>query len=576
MYHKYLSYFFLVVTYLLCNSNLHAQKSEKRDSSKIQVEQLIKDNNTEKAIVLALEQLEKASIKDLNEQIYWNAKVGKILRINQNYSKSLVYLSKVKKLSDQSKDSTKIANALFEIGSLNLLMYSLEVTKKQKFDVALKERDSAFSIFKNLIKNYSQIPNTEAILGKTYANLTGLYSYIQDHESADKMGEKAIEYFTKIKDTMSVIGVRSNLAISQVYRQEYEKAEQNYLEAIPLLKDTSNLKILNMKAIQYSNLSDLYERQGNYNKSLETLKKAHSLYNIHKEKYLNHTVSEIEAKYSKEKAIATEVKKRKEMQLFFSIIGAIALIILISGLILYRNSKLKAKNLALVLEKNKLEKLNEIEKIQNENSNKVIAATLDGRLKERKNISQILHNSVNSLLSSANLHLQVVKKKSSDSIDELEKSTRIINEASDKVRDLSHTLISDVLINFGLSYALEDLCEKYSNDQLTFSFHKGTYLVRLEQDFEIKINNIVEEIVNNIIKHSQATKASINLNQDQNQLIINITDNGIGFESSNELHEGIGINQIKARVKNLKGTISINSSNENGTNVIIKVPIVNR
>lgn len=573
---KYLSYFLIFAAICYCSSALYAQETEKKDSSQLKVELLIKENKAEEAIVLALAQLKDSQVKSLDNKIYWNTTVGKILRLNQNYAKSLNYLSEAKKLSDKTKDSSKMASALFEIGSLNLLIYSVQVTEKQKFDVALKERDTAFSIFNHLTKYYSSVPKTEAILAKTHANLTGLYSYLQQPKNAEKASKKAIVYFAKLKDTMSIIGLRTNLAISQVYRQEYKKAEQNYLEAIPLLKDTSNLKILNMKAIQYTNLSDVYERQGKFDQSLAAIKEAHNLYNIHKEKHLNHTVSEIEAKYSKEKAIRAEVKKRKEMQQLFSIIGVIVLVLLISGFILYRNSKLKAKNLSLVLEKNKLEKLNEIEKIQNENSNKVIAATLDGRLKERKNISQILHNSVNSLLSSANLHLQVVKKKSDQSIDELEKSTRIINEASDKVRDLSHTLISDVLVNFGLSYALEDLCEKYSNDQLIFTFHKQTYLIRLDQDFEIKINNIVEEIANNIIKHSKASKASIAIDQDQDFLIINITDNGVGFDLKDIHQEGIGINQIKARVKNLNGDITFNSTTNIGTNVTIKVPIVYR
>lgn len=575
MSNKYLSYYFIFAAIYCCSLTVYAQESI-TDSSKHKVEQLIKDHNTEEAIFLALEQLKKTPKKDIENRIYWNHKAARILRINQNYSKSFVYLTEAKKLSDQTKDSSIMANALFEIGSLNLLIYSDQVDKQQNFKTALKERDSAFSIFKHLVENYSSTPNTEAVLGKTYANLTGLYSYIQDHISADKMGEKAIEYFTRIKDTMSVIGVRSNLAISQLYRHEYQKAEKNYLEAIPLLKDTSDLKKLNMKAIQYNNLSYLYELQGDFKKSLVAIKKAYSLHDIHKEKHLNYTVSDIEAKYSKEIAINEEIKKRKNIQQLFSIIGIIALVILISGSILYRNSKLKSKNLTLVLEKNKLEKLNEIEKIQNEHSNKVIAATLDGRLSERKNISQILHNSVSSLLSSANLHLQVVKKKSDKSIDELEKSTRIINEASDKIRDLSHQLLSDVLINFGLTHSLEDLCEKHSNEQLNFTFHKETYLSRLDQDFEIKINNIVEEVVNNIIKHSKASKASISISQQQDQLLIHITDNGIGFASNKQIQNGIGINQIKARIKNLNGSITYHSTTNIGTHVLIKVPIIPR
>jgi signal transduction histidine kinase len=133
------------------------------------------------------------------------------------------------------------------------------------------------------------------------------------------------------------------------------------------------------------------------------------------------------------------------------------------------------------------------------------------------------------LLSAANLHLQASKSKiEGEAPMELTKTQDIIDEASVKIRNLSHKLISSVLLKFGLSFAIQDFCEKYSNSDLNINASIKN-VKRYEQNFEIKINNIVEEFVNNILKHSKATEAIISVLEFKKQLYISIQDNGIGF-----------------------------------------------
>lgn len=558
-----------------CIFSCHGQ-SVIEDSIQKKVEQLIQQNKAEEAINIAIEQLKIAEKKkDIPLQIKWNTKIGKILRNNQNFQTSFEYLTVAKELSIRTNDSLNIANSIFEIGSLTLLEYSKRIYEEQRLDVALDKRDIAFNSFTYLLENFDHIEGTENIFAKAYANLTGMYSYTQEYDKAETSAEKAIGYYQSLKDTLSIIGVKSNLAISQIFRKEYIKAEQNYLEALPLLKDTTNLKILNLKAVNLANLSDIYYAQEKFKLSRDYLAESQELYNIYSEKNSNKTIAEIEARYSEDKVRQEENQKRKQMQLWFGIFGLAALTIIISGLVLYRNSQLKAKNLSLVLLKNELEKLNQIEKLQNETQSKVLSATLDARVNERKQIAQVLHDSVSSLLSSANMHLQVIKKKSDGSIDELDKSQRILGEASDKVRDISHRLISAVLIKFGLEKATQDLCEKHSNGELSFEMECNSPIPRFDQDFEIKIHTIIEEFVNNIIKHSNASLARIELDHADNLLEISIKDNGVGFNSKEvENHHscGIGLNQIKARIQSLNGKLNILSKKFEGTKIFIEVP----
>ena len=205
----------------------------------------------------------------------------------------------------------------------------------------------------------------------------------------------------------------------------------------------------------------------------------------------------------------------------------------------------------------------------------MLTATLDARVTERKYIAQVLHDSVSSLLSSASMHLLVIKRKSKDNIEEIDKSRHIIREASDKVRDLSHKLISAILLKFGLVTATQDLCEKYSNSDLNFELKSEGEVPRFDQDFEIKLHNIIQEITNNIIKHSGATNATIVINYINDIIAIDIEDNGVGFDvKSTKSKNGVGLNLIKSRIKTLKGKFDISSTKKTGTKIHIEVPVI--
>jgi signal transduction histidine kinase len=126
-----------------------------------------------------------------------------------------------------------------------------------------------------------------------------------------------------------------------------------------------------------------------------------------------------------------------------------------------------------------------------------------------------------------------------------------------------------------LFYAVEDVCEKNSNSKLQVEYESSIEKEkRFTDEFEIKIFFIVSELINNIIKHSNASMAKISIDHYGNQLSIKVFDNGKGFDISkfNTL-EGFGINQIKSRINGMKGKINIDSKLDMGTIITIDVPI---
>lgn len=123
-----------------------------------------------------------------------------------------------------------------------------------------------------------------------------------------------------------------------------------------------------------------------------------------------------------------------------------------------------------------------------------------------------------------------------------------------------------------MGVAVQDLCEKLSNSNITFSSNAKN-IERFNQNFEIKMFNIINELVNNILKHSKAKNGTIKLEQLNGNLQIIVFDDGVGFDIKEiELKNGIGLSQVKARIQVLKGVINIKSTNE-GTRIFISVPI---
>lgn len=228
-----------------------------------------------------------------------------------------------------------------------------------------------------------------------------------------------------------------------------------------------------------------------------------------------------------------------------------------------------------VYQNDKLKRKNKQKDIQQKIQLNIINAGIDGQENERKKIASFLHDNINSLLSSVGLHLNAFSAQNDIKSEELLKAKSILEDAHDRLRDMSHELIPALLVRFGLVYALEDLCEKNTSSALQFKFTSSIpSSKRYNEKFEIKLYFIISELFNNIIKHSGANKAQISLHEKQNKLIIIVHDNGKGFDTEKLNQEGFGINRIKARIKKLKGSFTIISrpNESTGTSIKIKVP----
>ncbi|WP_230407965.1 tetratricopeptide repeat-containing sensor histidine kinase [Flavobacterium hydrocarbonoxydans] len=382
-------------------------------------------------------------------------------------------------------------------------------------------------------------------------------------------------YKPEKKDKTNTIVVYTLNGMYYTHNKDFEKAEDYFKKAIELgIKEDEKLDL----RFAYQEYIQFFCQTDNYKKAYETLR----LYNnvvdqlnqIEKEKTVNLAgmnlhVDEYKRQIDK---IGTEYKMKQQLlemeqsrnKRVVSLMLLIFIIVFILLYFYYQNNKLKQEN-----------KLNDIQRKIQLN---MINASIDGQESERKKIATFLHDNISAMLSSAGLHLNAFLKHNEIQSEEIIKTKEILKTAHDKVRDLSHELLPTLLVRFGLLYAIEDLCEKNSNSLIHFEFSSNIPIKkRYTEKFEIRIYFILSELFNNIIKHSQADKAIIILNETDGKLNISIRDNGKGFDTSKfNITEGFGLNRIRARIKKLKGTFSIKSKPDEGTVTKIKIPFPNK
>jgi len=219
----------------------------------------------------------------------------------------------------------------------------------------------------------------------------------------------------------------------------------------------------------------------------------------------------------------------------------------------------------------------ELQKIQAAYQKELLKATIEGQEKERKRIAQDLHDDIGAMLSTIKLSLvKILRGKSMDNgeTEKLLNTKDLIDETVNSVRRLSRDLLPATLDEFGLVHALQQLLEKIeSNSHLDIEFHHSVQAPRLDPTTELSLYRVVQELCNNIIKHSNATKIDISLKHEPQHLEIVVQDNGDGFVPSESSKSGasLGLKNIESRLSMINATINYDLVHSRGTKVLISM-----
>lgn len=477
-------------------------------------------------------------------------------------------------------------NSNFDLGKSYQKLFEGLISKQQSGAQELSKTDSINKIiykdstlyyYNRIVESADLSEPSAKFKARAYNNLSGIYIRDSLLDIAEDYALKSLEMKKLLNDQYSLaIGYN---ALSNVYylKQQYEDSKQALFDGLKSLENIKGERIDKLKAGLYLNVAYSMYRLKDYH-AYEYQKKSWELYDKLDEVENERVLTGIEAERNYEKGIQQGIMleeiKRQKVKRNTWILGISSFFIIVLLVFFLNQYKLRQKNLSLELSKQELIQQQKLEKIKAESQIRILNATLDGKESERKQIAETLHDSVSALLSSANLHLQACKTQFNGSTPiEVDKSQSIINEASQKIRDLSHTLVSSILLKFGLSFAIKDIAEKFSNSELKIDYDTR-YIQRYDQGFEIKLYNIIQEFINNILKHSHASHAKITLVEKKKKLHLIIEDNGQGFDV-NQIPEkdGLGINQIDARIQMMKGKFTIETAKGKGTKIIIELPV---
>lgn len=419
----------------------------------------------------------------------------------------------------------------------------------------------------------------------TCENNIGLYyRKKKDHINGLKYYRNALALSQKIDDQQGVAQYSANAAAALTDLNQLNEAEKIYREA---LKMADAQKLQKIRKQCYDGLANIYEKRGDFKNSLIYRKRfieiSDSLLNA--EKSLQ--ITEMETKYQTEKKEKENIKltienQKKELErakaaqyaaeqekiadermkwLIGIVAGAIVLILLIVFLLYRKQQKQRARYDAEIIHQ------------REEGLKAVITATEE----ERKRIAKDLHDGIGQQMGGLKIawqHLSgEIHSQSPQHFKRLTELTKILDDTAQEVRSISHQMMPRVLTEMGLVPALEDMLNKtFGNSKIEFAFEHYGIQGRLNERLEISIYRITQELVNNIIKHSGATRASVQLIRNAKNLVLIVEDNGKGFDSEKSAN-GIGLMNIQSRVNTVNGEINYEPSSGSGTVATIRVPL---
>lgn len=420
-------------------------------------------------------------------------------------------------------------------------------------------------------------------------------------------------------------------------KKQYQLAESRYFDSKENIKlaKSNYLKALNLKMGQQlapnldveilTGLANVYAREGKidsaslyYKKTENVLKKyrlapaAQLIYsnaiknfgqykpvsqdtlikNLEHEMHLRDTLNqmrlskitdELETKYrvtekqrelelaKKQQQLQTlEIKQQKQKN-WLIIIGSGIAALIFAGIVYLINQK---KERALIIYNAELNDLKKQHRID------IMNTLTDAQEQEKKRIAERLHDEVGAMLSIAKLNINTLKEDvfaaDSDADKKLQVTKNLMRDISDTVRNISHNLMPIALEKYGFKTAILDLLKsiKAANSLNVEYLIEG--LEKTEswpQNFILSTYRIIQEVLNNAIKHSGATHLFVQIIELENAITIYIEDNGKGIEPENLDKDGAGMKLLKTNVDYLSGKLEINGKPNEGTFALIELPI---
>jgi two-component system NarL family sensor kinase len=504
------------------------------------------------------------------------------------YDSAASYYYKALEVLKKTNDPLKKASVLNELGKL--------YRKTRDLDRALQMYDEAYAIYKSLgeqegmstILNESGVvfeykgDYAEAInryksslaicekmnntIGKAYSLnfIGGVYTLQKNFAEAEKYLFRSLELRKEMKDTFAIALNYSDLGYMFTEKGDYDKAAEHY----KLSNDIAiRMKFPDLLLGNYKELSSIAEKKGDTRLSLDYFKKyialKDSLYTGDKMKQIEQLNAKYQAQKKEQQLQLQKAEITKKNYLLAGLVVGIGMLLL-AGFAFYRKRRTQQE----------LRLQSELMKQQDMATRSIINAEEN----ERKRIAADLHDGVGQMMSAAKMNLSAFENniafKDESQKNFFDKIIAQVDESCKEIRSVSHQMMPNALLKSGLASAVKEFLDKIDHRVIKINLHAEGLNERLDSNLETVLYRVIQECVNNVIKHSGANNLDISLIRDADGIAATVEDNGKGFDISDKAKfEGMGLKNITSRIGFLKGTVEFDSAPGKGTLVAIHVPI---
>ncbi len=422
---------------------------------------------------------------------------------------------------------------------------------------------------------YSKKNNDSVMLSNAYFHKGIIYSEYTKYQDSARF------YFAKGKD---ICACDNNILFQATYKynvaQTYIHQKNNIMSKAWLfstLQDSVSSRKTHIKNNVLKDLYKIYKSEKNIDSAFYYLELHKIFSDSLKISERNNTLAELQTKYDTEKKekenllLKTNIEKEQQQKKIL-FISALALILFgtITAFLIQKNTRKKQK----LAEQEKALETQKLETVLKEQELVSIDAMIEGQEKERQRIANDLHDDLGGLMATVKLHFNVLKDKQTPEL--FDKTTNLLDEAYNKIRGIAHAKNSGVIAKQGLLKAVQNMADKISvSNKITVDVIDHGLENRLENSLELTIFRIIQELITNVIKHADASEATIHLTNHDDTLNIMIEDNGVGFNPNQVTtkNKGMGISSIDKRIEHLNGKMTIESEHNKGTTIIIDLPI---
>lgn len=393
--------------------------------------------------------------------------------------------------------------------------------------------------------------------------------------------EEALKLAQKLNDPVSEAIAHRGLAMYYLYSSDPENAERSAQQSLRLALANHTIKHAGKV---YGVLGSIAIVRNDFKAHRIYSSKSDSIRNLLLNESIAKNIQNVEAKYDAEKKERTIKDLQKDAQIkdlsiqrnkltTIALIGSLIFAGLIS-ILLNNNFREKKK---LLSERNRLQ---EARIAQLESEKQVLAgeAVIKGQEEERGRLAKDLHDGLGGMLSGVKFSLANMKSNvvlDADNALVFERSLDMLDHSISELRRVAHNMMPEVLVRFGLSEALKSYCENVrASEVFKIDYQAVGGAERLPEKTEIFIFRIAQELLNNAVKHAQASHVLVQLARNKDEVSVTVEDNGVGFDQTQSRSTaGAGLTSVRSRVDYLKGKIDIQSVPGEGTSVYVTIPI---